>query len=552
MKEIQIKTGANISSILQSTVNIPQAFTELVKNSIQNLATYIRIDIMEDRILIEDDGKGFNDVLDEKGKNDFDKYFVFGNSYDTTGGSGIRLGHMGIGGKLSNDKLSYSGAPDWSIHTRNKNNKAFIVNYKPGNNEFLDDYSPEISEINYDASLVNAKTGTLISINKINSSINQGVLNQVSNELKTFFGFLVSKLNSEGKSFEIILNGNSLDFDYRLPGTSFGKINKTFTYDLYGEEKTSEVEFSLAMVSDRSVLNNHPLRGVEIISEVKICNFSLSDSDLVQQVYDQISDEEGGPVDVQPTVLSMFSNLVGFISCSDLSTVLDDTGMPAKDLSHHGLRDDHPMTRAFLALVYSVVIELLREYLKIEAENRDEKFREIVAEITELLAASEDLDDDLLQDIKVEDRGKVKKTDVGRAAEGALNKMEFDPTEEKVINNKDWKDKLRDKNKRDRHEPEHKKILCYDILDFGVGFEEEMSRVSDFGSFKILINSGNEKFKKIDNDDNPLIMAMHISECLISEVAEFRDPSVSPKQIQQKISSFYNKSFDSMSERFKI
>ena len=40
MKNIQIKTGANLSRLLQSTVNIPQAFTELVKNSIQNFSTF--------------------------------------------------------------------------------------------------------------------------------------------------------------------------------------------------------------------------------------------------------------------------------------------------------------------------------------------------------------------------------------------------------------------------------------------------------------------------------------------------------------------------------
>ncbi len=45
MNDIQIKTGANLSRLLQSTVNIPQAFTELIKNSIQNFATSCSIDL---------------------------------------------------------------------------------------------------------------------------------------------------------------------------------------------------------------------------------------------------------------------------------------------------------------------------------------------------------------------------------------------------------------------------------------------------------------------------------------------------------------------------
>ena len=40
MEQIKIQTGASLSRLLQSTVNIPQAFTELVKNSIQNFSTF--------------------------------------------------------------------------------------------------------------------------------------------------------------------------------------------------------------------------------------------------------------------------------------------------------------------------------------------------------------------------------------------------------------------------------------------------------------------------------------------------------------------------------
>ena len=48
MEEIQIKTGARISNILQSTVTYAQAFTELVKNSMQSGATFVEITLNED------------------------------------------------------------------------------------------------------------------------------------------------------------------------------------------------------------------------------------------------------------------------------------------------------------------------------------------------------------------------------------------------------------------------------------------------------------------------------------------------------------------------
>ena len=36
----------------------------------------------------------------------------------------------------------------------------------------------------------------------------------------TFFGFLLPQLEKEGKKFNIYLNGKSLDFSYKLPGSN--------------------------------------------------------------------------------------------------------------------------------------------------------------------------------------------------------------------------------------------------------------------------------------------------------------------------------------------
>ena len=99
MEQIKIQTGANLSRLLQSTVNIPQAFTELVKNSIQNFSTFSKIDFDSSSVTVIDDGQGFDHLKDESGMSGFEKYFVFGNSYDMTGGKGVKLGQMGIGGK---------------------------------------------------------------------------------------------------------------------------------------------------------------------------------------------------------------------------------------------------------------------------------------------------------------------------------------------------------------------------------------------------------------------------------------------------------------------
>ena len=48
---------------------------------------------------------------------------------------------MGIGGKLANDKLSHETDIHWTIETKNKHGKCFLVEYKPSGTEFLNEYS---------------------------------------------------------------------------------------------------------------------------------------------------------------------------------------------------------------------------------------------------------------------------------------------------------------------------------------------------------------------------------------------------------------------------
>ncbi|MBR8826485.1 MAG: ATP-binding protein [Gomphosphaeria aponina SAG 52.96 = DSM 107014] len=558
MKKIRIRTGSHLSAVLQSTVNIPQAFTELIKNSIQNLATYVKIEIKE-KITIEDDGIGFDDLDDTHGMNAFDKYFVFGNSYDNTGGAGIRLGRMGIGGKLSNDKLSKDGEIDWTIETKNKNRKAFKINYKPRNNEFLDEYVPEILEVNYSDSPVEAETGTKITINSINAKFYEtNQIPAITNELKTFFGFLVSKLKAENKNFQIFLNGSSLDFDYRLPGNNLPKLKSSFEYNFYGEKKRSEVEFKLSMLPSLDLVKDHPLKSVEIVSEVKIGDFNLTNNELIYEVYQDISKEAGQKVEIQESVLQAFRKMIGFVICSDLSSVLDTTGMPAKDLSHHFLRDDHPITRPFLKHTYRTIIDCIRAYIQLGEEQKNEKIDQMVMDISEILIDSTDIDENLLV-VKTNRKERLTKPNLGirkailDSALEAHSTVTFDPNKtaspQTLNQNQWWKKKQPPEQKSQTQEL---KILNYIIMDFGEGQENKASRISDFVNLKILINSGNKKFKKLENESDPFLLSMHIAECLVREINAFKNRAITKDELDSEISEFYEKNFLKLKEKFKV
>ena len=105
----------------------------------------------------------------------------------------------------------------------------------------------------------------------------------IKNELSTFFGYLLPQLEKQGKKFQIFLNGNSLDFSYKLPGSNIPIIKRTFEYDYYGETKTSNVELRLSLIYDRRLIKNHPLKILILFQKSKFALFYLSDNDLIEE-----------------------------------------------------------------------------------------------------------------------------------------------------------------------------------------------------------------------------------------------------------------------------
>ena len=671
MNKIKIKTGANISYLLQSTVNIPQAFTELIKNSIQNLATIINVEISEDQISVSDNGRGFDHTLDDKGRSDFDRYFVYGNSYDNTSGKGIRLGHMGIGGKLANDKLSDIN-PNWSIYTKNKHLKSFKVNYAPPKSEFLDDYSPTLEELPYDDSYLSFETGTKVTINNVNPKIKRNLETEslwVKQEICSFFGLLVQNSRKRNNPIQITLNGRDLIFDYRLPGHIFLRDKFSFAYGDGSEVLKSEVEINLSRLNNRAEVKNSPIKGVEIADEVKICQLKLNDANLVDEIYEEISLKEGQTISPEIGVLHFFNSLIGFVVCPDLGLVLDETGMPAKDLSHHSLRNDHVIVKPFLKSVYRHIIISIRKHLGIDKDKRREEFNKIASEVLSMIddfdkvslhkisneetgvtlneedetgelgygfgsggsnkkgkgfetlgaAQGEDLevlaenndspdfvsiteDGDPLyinpQKEKLEEESSTTGVDAiietqevatdsteqeqeeqqqeELSTEESPDELDADPPKkpyDKSSSGEDGEEVFVDMDniedipdyvnpdilpkqidaeniKSSIEEITEPKNIIYDIVDFGSGYEFEMSSHHMYGKLIITINSGNHKFKRLESSGDSYAMATHIGECMVKEISFFKNPEADIRDIEYKISEFYLNYGDSIKDKF--
>ena len=557
---INIKTGANITRLLQSTVTISQAYTELVKNSIQNGANQCVIALNKSNTIIVDDGRGFSDIRDDRGMNDFDKYFVYGNSYTANTDETTSLGHMGIGGKLSNDRLSNPDDVWWSIETKNKQGNCYIMTYHPGNDhEFLDDYNPEVKSIDPRSSNIQTDSGSRIIIHNLDPTIkkNGWPYSEIRLELSSFFGTLVYELRKKGTSFSLILDDEPINFSYDLQGINIPSFTTTFEYkDIDDESRSAHVRFKLSMIEDGKEMEDHPLSGINIISFVKICDFWLNNTKLIDTTIDRIIEEkhvDAGNLQItREHVMKHVSKMIGFISCKELSTVLDRTGMPAKDLSHHTLRQDHPITVPFIDHVYFVLCKWAIEF-HIRTNSKMTSAIDALSKEISSLVAEQFFDDNLDLDIFTSDDGIVEEL-VDEQEEGMVDSPQDERLRESVkgaiekkqeqeslgeenknlydIPKNDWTQKLVRKNKKSRYIP-------YMLMDFGPEGVLDISKLDPFHKFRILINTSNPKFKFLDDRQTPEIMSMYISEILIKEVLIKKEGEYIKTDTDRKISEFY-------------
>lgn len=542
MNKLKIRTGANISNILQSTITYAQAFTELAKNSIQNGATNINIQLNKESIVFQDDGIGFDDSIDANGLSGFDKYFVFGNSYDFSGGAGPRLGHMGIGGKIANDKLSDSDNVYWTIETKNKKGNSYFITYKPNNSEFLDDYSPTIEKLNNSRLL---KSGTIITIKNLDKPIIDGGLNResVEKELQDFFGHLIKNGKTE---IDIILNGESIKFDYTLSGYAFEKMTESFSYILNKQEKSANVSFNLALLQNQNDFNQSTLDGVFVVSETKIHKLSIND------VFGSTSNK----------VSNLFSKLRGFVVCEELSTILDHVGMPAKDLSHHSLREDHPLTKPFYEKVSNIIKGLLIAYNEVKTKNISQnKINNTIEDVVQMIVGNLNLaSSDIMIDLgpkkqEPSAKEKMQKKNVPTKIIDSVIKKEVD-----TIINKPHKRRQRQRVANELKQNLTKKTetapkvdnkpkmirpsVKYEIKPFGNGLKNIMADLETDGEFCVYINSENPKYASLEKTENKLGLALHIAESIIGEMMRYNNPNTTHSEITEKMSEFYEKNFD--------
>jgi hypothetical protein len=93
----------------------------------------------------------------------------------------------------------------------------------------------------------------------------------------------------------------------------------------------------------------HLLNCVDLVSYTRVSSINW-DQKRLQRVF--AMDDRFKHVTPRQLSQHLNSHIRGYVMCDALSDVKDDTGMSAKDLSHHRLNPDHPVTQAFLDSLY--------------------------------------------------------------------------------------------------------------------------------------------------------------------------------------------------------
>lgn len=548
--KIEIKTGASISKVLQTTITIPQALCELAKNSLQNGASSCWIELNESSAIIFDDGRGFNPQADSTGLNGFQKYFVFGSSFEQHSDVGLlRLGKMGIGGKIANDRIASEKNPIWQITSKSQSGM-WSVDYAPNEDDlYLSDQQIETKKINKveHSHFSNLDSGLMIHIKNLKSSIllNGWPLDEIKKEISSYF--------SNSENFKIYINGENLSLKPFYVGTKIPEFSKTFSYKINGKTKKSVVKFELYFARNKESINLLVGERIALYDFAKIKNISYIPLTLIEEELKSSKNPASKNISAA-SVLAFFHSLMGRIICEDINNVLDESGLPAKDLSHHELRKDHPLTKPLEKAIVEGLTAWIIGFKSVDKAERFSVIDSLCMEASTMVAKIFEQND--LFDFLQSDFGEVEKIildeKIPNLKENIMETLELeaeeidllseaslDPDESltRTDNSHRARNRYREREYGKKSQP-HEKYIPFSIVDFSQNEIYLNSKIDKGSSFRILINSNSQKFI-FCKEKSSILLSLHIAETIIRQTQAYIEPLSLPSDVDKKINKFY-------------
>ena len=94
--------------------------------------------------------------------------------------------------------------------------------------------------------------------------------------------------------------------------------------------------------------------------------------------------------DTQDVINFYNENLCGFLSCNEIQDCKTQDGLTAKDLSHHRLNPDHPLSKAFVQKCHEVILRKIWPIVSNE-NNPEIKNNRILKSVSDIINNNFDL-----------------------------------------------------------------------------------------------------------------------------------------------------------------
>lgn len=533
---IKIKTGTSITKILQTTVSIPQAICELIKNSAQNGAKSCWLFLNKENAQIIDDGMGFNMNSECSGLNGFEKYFIYGSSFEQHENIGLlRLGKMGIGGKISNDRIANEENPHWAITSKNKHG-TWQAEYQQDNQKmFLCDQDVKIlkdPKVHHPV-LNEISSGTLIEIKNLRSSIAQKgwPLDEIKSELSTFF--------AKDNKIKIFLNGQPVSLKPNFIGTKIPKFSKKFSYKLNNKEKTAKVVFELYFARNKEAINMLVGERIGLYDFAKIKNIETLEQAKVEEFVEK--NFENSTVSYR-AVNEVFNSLMGSITCEEINTDLDESGLAAKDLGHHNLRPDHPLTKPLESTIFETLVSWIISFSIIDNKEKFSAIDALAVHTSNVVAKL--FDEKEIKQSLASNKKTPRVITKTKKFEKNISQMLSVESKEEIDNILGFEEKISfqpiSRNDSAKIKEERSIGIPFSIVDFSEKEKHLLSKPDKGENLRVLINSGSNKFNFFEKD-SAMNLSMFLAECIIKETCLFINPLATQSEIDLKIEIFYKK-----------
>ena len=200
---------------------------------------------------------------------------------------------------------------------------------------------------------------------------------------------LFFQTEKQNRAFKLFVNGKEIKFNKSLPGNKWLEGKRIFTCKINGKNIQVEYDYKLNHLSKTASTEKSLLEYVDLVSYTRVREVRLNPAYINCSNYEHFDSVDA---------CNYWNNQIrGYITCDGLSDIKDENGMSAKDLTHHRLNPNHPVTKAFYNDLHEFISKPL--CLRINDFTNPDKFAEkTLQHVSKLIYSGFNLPDEFIVD----------------------------------------------------------------------------------------------------------------------------------------------------------